>query len=382
MRVLILADERQKEGGNNEIIKHLTSALYDHKIQVKYIKSEEYLPRYLPRKWKDLFRIFYLARISTADFSGFDISITLQPDSHCIRHRNHIIYFQHHIKQYYDLFWQSFKQKKGIRKKIVYLLLTLIYRLADSIYLTPNLKRSRIIVNSQTVGTRLKKYNRISNFNIIHPGCNMVEAISQAQSTTLSESHRKNERFFILAFSRLNVIQKGIDVIIKTAQFMPDYDFVIAGPYDTTIETIDGQTLPSNVQLIVKEFSEQEKAELFSNCDVFLAPYIEEDFGITPLEANAYGKPVVYCDDSGEIVEIQKHKDTGFMCRRIPQEIAKGIEYCIKNREYMKTACIDNASKYTWNKFECFFRTYIDDLNVQEQSEGIKNRESMDSKKK
>lgn len=382
MQVLILADERQKEGGNNEIIKHMISALYDHKIQVKYIKSEEYLPRYFPRKWKDLFRIFYLARISTADFSGFDISITLQPDSHCIRHRNHIIYFQHHIKQYYDLFWQSFKQKKGIRKKIVYLLLTLIYRLADSIYLTPNLKRSRIIVNSQTVGTRLKKYNRISNFSIIHPGCNMVEAISKAQSTTLSESHKKNERFFILAFSRLNVIQKGIDVIIKTAQFMPDYDFVIAGPYDTTIETIDGQTLPSNVQLIVKELSEQEKAELFSNCDVFLAPYIQEDFGITPLEANAYGKPVVYCDDSGEIVEIQKHKDTGFMCRRIPQEIAKGIEYCIKNREYMKTACIDNASKYTWNKFECFFRTYINDLNIQEQSEGIMNRESMDAKKK
>jgi glycosyltransferase involved in cell wall biosynthesis len=382
MQVLILADERQKEGGNNEIIKHMISALYDHKIQVKYIKSEEYLPSYLPRKWKDLFRIFYLARISTADFSGFDISITLQPDSHCIRHRNHIIYFQHHIKQYYDLFWQSFKQKKGIRKKIVYLLLTLIYRLADSIYLTPNLKRSRIIVNSQTVGTRLKKYNRISNFSIIHPGCNMVEAISQAQSTTLSESHKKNERFFILAFSRLNVIQKGIDVIIKTAQFMPDYDFVIAGPYDTTIETIDGPTLPSNVQLIVKEFSEQEKAELFSNCDVFLAPYIQEDFGITPLEANAYGKPVVYCDDSGEIVEIQKHKDTGFMCRRIPQEIAKGIEYCIKNREYMKTACIDNASKYTWNKFECFFRTYINNLNIQEQSEGIMNRESMDAKKK
>ena len=382
MQVLILADERQKEGGNNEIIKHMISALYDHKILVKYIKSEEYLPSYLPRKWRDLFRIFYLARISTADFSGFDISITLQPDSHCIRHRNHIIYFQHHIKQYYDLFWQSFKQKKGIRKKIVYLLLTLIYRLADSIYLTPNLKRSRIIVNSQTVGTRLKKYNRISNFSIIHPGCNMVEAISQAQSTTLSESHKKNERFFILAFSRLNVIQKGIDVIIKTAQFMPDYDFVIAGPYDTTIETIDGPTLPSNVQLIVKEFSEQEKAELFSNCDVFLAPYIQEDFGITPLEANAYGKPVVYCDDSGEIVEIQKHKDTGFMCRRIPQEIAKGIEYCIKNREYMKTACIDNASKYTWNKFECFFRTYINNLNIQEQSEGIMNRESMDAKKK
>jgi hypothetical protein len=48
----------------------------------------------------------------------------------------------------------------------------------------------------------------------------------------------------------------------------------------------------------------------------------------------------------------------------------------------MKTACIDNASKYTWNKFECFFRTYINNLNIQEQSEGIMNRESMDAKKK
>jgi glycosyltransferase involved in cell wall biosynthesis len=149
---------------------------------------------------------------------------------------------------------------------------------------------------------------------------------------------------------------------------MPDYDFVIAGTYDTTFETLDRQTLPSNVRLIVKEFSEQEKAELFSNCDVFLAPYIDEDFGITPLEANAYGKPVVYCDDSGEIVDIQKHKDTGFMSRRIPQEIAKGIEYCIKNREYVKTLCIDNASKYTWNKFESSFRTYINNMEIQERS--------------
>jgi glycosyltransferase involved in cell wall biosynthesis len=382
MRVLILADRRQKEGGNNEIIKHMISALHDHKVCVKYINSEDYLPKYLPRKWKDLFRILYLAKISNADFSAFDVSITLQPDSHCIRHRNHIIYFQHHIKQYYDLFWQSFKQKRGIRKKMVYVLLTVICRLADSIYLTPNLRRSHIIVNSKTVGTRLKKYNRISNFSIIHPGCNIVDAISQAESTTQCELHKKNERFFILAFSRLNVIQKGIDVIIKTAQFMPDYNFVIAGPYDTTIEMIDSQTLPSNVQLIVKEFSEQEKTELFSNCDVFLAPYIQEDFGITPLEANAYGKPVIYCDDSGEIVDIQKHKHTGFMCKRVPQEIVKGIEYCIKNRENMKAYCIDNASKYTWNRFESSFRTYINDLELQEGSDESVQRGLMNSKKK
>ena len=367
MRILILADGQQKEGGNNQIIKHMISALEDHIVHVKYIHSEEYLPRYLPRKWKDLFRIFYLSKISNIDFSAFDISITLQPDSHCIRHKDHVIYFQHHIKQYYDLFWQSFNGRRGMRKKMVYLILTLVYRFADSIYLTPNLRRSHIIVNSRTVGARLKKYNRISNLSVIYPGCDMPETASEDQITSLCNLNKKNDHYFILAFSRLNVIQKGIDIIIKTAKIMPDYDFVIAGPYDATIETIDNQKLPRNLQLIVKEFSEQEKAELFNNCDVFLAPYIEEDFGITPLEANAYGKPVVYCDDSGEVVNIQKHKQTGFMCIRIPQEIANGIKYCIKNKEYMRTFCIDNASKYTWQQFESRFREYINDLTIQDR---------------
>jgi glycosyltransferase involved in cell wall biosynthesis len=78
--------------------------------------------------------------------------------------------------------------------------------------------------------------------------------------------------------------------------------FIIAGPYDPSLETINKQKLPENINLIVKDFSDEEKTTLFRRCGVFIASYLEEDFGITPIEANAYGKPVVYCDDSGEIV--------------------------------------------------------------------------------
>ena len=81
------------------------------------------MPKYLPKRWIDLFRIFYLRNISKDDyFKQFDIAITLQPDSHCIKHKNHIIYFQHHLKQYYDLFWYSFRQRRKLRRKIVFLL--------------------------------------------------------------------------------------------------------------------------------------------------------------------------------------------------------------------------------------------------------------------
>ena len=372
MRIVIIADDIVKEGGTKQVIKHIRRALddNDHQLYVEYVNSEKYFPRYLPTKWKDLFRVFYLRRISNADdFSQFDLVITLQPDSHCISHRNHIVYFQHHVKQYYDLFWQSFGEKKRLKKKIVFLLLTAIARIADKIYLTPNLKKSYVIVNSQTVGKRLKRYNRISNFSVINPGCcnNTTVAptppkdqiITPNNNNDNSTLEKKNEPYFLLAFSRLNVMQKGIDIILKTASIMPHHIFVIAGPYDNTVKSIDKQHLPPNVQLIIREFSDEAKAELFNKCDVFLAPYIKEDFGITPLEANAYGKPVVYCDDSGEITYTQKHKETGFMCRRNPQALVEGIEYCMTNKERMKMACIDNATKYSWQSFEKSFRRYI-----------------------
>lgn len=375
MRIAIIADDIVKEGGSKEVIKHIMRALDDdHELYIEYVNSEKYFPRYLPSKWKDLFRIFYLGRISNTDnFSQFDVIITLQPDSHCLSHRNHIVYFQHHIKQYYDLFWQSFREKKRLKKKIVFLLLTAIARLADKIYLTPNLKKAHVIVNSQTVGKRLKKYNQISNFSVINPGCNntiVAPPPSNDQRTTLNINsnnnnlQKKNEPYLLLAFSRLNVMQKGIDVILETASMMPHNAFVIAGPYDTTIESIDKGHLPANVQLIVREFSDEEKAELFNRCDVFLAPYIKEDFGITPLEANAYGKPVVYCDDSGEITFTQRHKETGFMCKRLPQAMVEGIQYCITNKEHMKMICIANAAKYSWQKFEKSFLSYINNLKI------------------
>ena len=134
----------------------------------------------------------------------------------------------------------------------------------------------------------------------------------------------------LLAFSRLNIIQKGDWHNNGNSIVLPSYQFIIAGPHDATPKPSSMKRIPDNVQIMAKEFSEHEKAELFSRCDVFLAPYMNEDFGITPIEANSYGKAVVYCNDSGEIVQTQKHKHTGFMCRRIPQSIVEGIRFCLQ----------------------------------------------------
>jgi hypothetical protein len=113
MRIVILADEKQKAGGNDEVIRHLEQAFLLHQeafsgpltVDVQYVNSSDYLPPYLPARFKDLFRLVYLRNISLSTrFSGYDLAISLQPDSHCVRHKNHVVYFQHNLKQYYDLF--------------------------------------------------------------------------------------------------------------------------------------------------------------------------------------------------------------------------------------------------------------------------------------
>lgn len=364
MKIGVIADGKEQEGGTKEVISHIKRAFQNSDISIEYVNEENFLPKFFPIRWKDAFRFFYLRKISHIDLSKYGLVITLQPDSHCIRHKNHIVYFQHHKKQYYDLFWQSLKLRKKLRKKIMFIVLAGAARIADRFYLTPNLRKSFVVVNSPIVGNRLKKYNKIANYLVIYPGCDSVKEYIQNNDITISPMEKGNGTPTLLAFSRLNVIQKGIDIIIETALIMPQYKFVIAGPYDNTIDKIDRKNLPANVNLVVKEFSAQEKFNLFSNSDLFLAPYMEEDFGITPLEANAFGKPVVYCDDSGGIVYTQKHLETGFMCKRNASDFANGIEYCIRNRGDMEMACISNSAEYSWGKFERCFKEYVDKLNL------------------
>ena len=388
----------QKEGGNNEIINHMKKALLDNsalvmkltskplsspsaglternevkslQVDIDYVISSEYLPEFLPPKLKDLFRPIYLRNISreSGKFATANLIITTQPNSHCVSHKHHLIYFQHHLKQYYDLFGQTYKQRKGLRKKLMFLILTALVRASDRLYLTPNLRKSYVIVNSETVGHRLEKYNNFFSYQTINPGCRIDQATRSEKSYQDLDLIRELVDLrtpILLSFSRLSVVQKGIDVIVQSASKLPECTFVIAGPFDRSIEALKASTkITSNVRIMPGEFSEAQKAALFDACDVFLAPYLEEDFGITPLEANGYGKPVIFCDDSGEIVRIQKHKQTGFMCNRNPDSIASGIRYCLENKDKMEEACRENGKRFSWENFERSIISYISTKKV------------------
>lgn len=88
-------------------------------------------------------------------------------------------------------------------------------------------------------------------------------------------------------------LEKNVSHICKLAEKMPEYNFIIngEGPQRNKVEKL----APSNVE--VRDFIERGKLpKFYSSLDVFLTASTGDTLGLSTLEANACGTPVVAPD--------------------------------------------------------------------------------------
>jgi glycosyltransferase involved in cell wall biosynthesis len=111
---------------------------------------------------------------------------------------------------------------------------------------------------------------------------------------------------FFLCVSRL-LPYKNLDAIIDAARVRPDIRLVVAGtgPEEARLR----QVAPGNVQLLGRVTDEQLRW-LYANCAALIAASFE-DYGLTPLEAAAYGKPTAALRWGGYLDTVVEGK-TGF----------------------------------------------------------------------
>jgi glycosyltransferase involved in cell wall biosynthesis len=148
------------------------------------------------------------------------------------------------------------------------------------------------IANSKTVRNRLMKYYR-AEAPIIHPPVNVKRFYPT----------KKNENFFLIV-STLTPY-KRIDLAVKLFNKIKKHLIIIGeGPHKEYLESI---AKPNITFLGFK--SDRETAEYYQNCRAFIFPG-EEDFGITPVEAMAAGKPVVAYKKGG-VTETVVEGETG-----------------------------------------------------------------------
>jgi len=139
--------------------------------------------------------------------------------------------------------------------------------------------------------------------------------------------------------------RKGLDVFVNLAKDLdPDkYQIVLVG----TDEGIDTR-LPSNIISIHRTQNQKELAEIYSAADLFVNPTREEVLGLTNIEANACGTPVLTFETGGSTECISPSSGAS-----VPKDDYAALKHMIRQicekRPYSIESCRAQAMNFEMN---------------------------------
>ncbi len=202
-------------------------------------------------------------------------------------------------------------------------------------------KVDNLICNSKNTQTRLKKFLN-KNAAVIHP------------PTNTSQFHYEKNGDYWLSVNRL-LPPKRVEMQINAFKKMPEEKLIIIGSYEQSRNFLKYTTYlkkikPPNVQ-IKSWITQKELTELYADCKAFLTTAMDEDFGMTPIEAMASGKPVIAGNEGGYKETIINNK-TGVLIENInTQKIIEAIKKIGEKPEKYKKACLQRAKEFDTKKF-------------------------------
>lgn len=158
---------------------------------------------------------------------------------------------------------------------------------------------------------------------------------------------------YYLIVSRLNAY-KRIDLAIEacTTQGVP-LVIVGDGPARPSLERKAGPTVR-----FVGRLPDREVADLFARCRAFILPGAE-DFGLTPLEANAAGRPVVAFASGGALDTVRDGETGVLFSEPTAAAIARALDV-VSSREWDRHKLRAHAESFAEPVFAARLRGVID----------------------
>ena len=202
------------------------------------------------------------------------------------------------------------------------------------------LKRADTVdaISTYTAGRARAIYER--DFSIIPYGSPLemsVEAngdVAEKSSTTKS----------VLFVGRL-VERKGVEYLVRAMPLLRDrgvdahLTVVGNGHWEREINEAIDESAARDLVTLAGRVSDDEKARLFEQCDVYVHPAIidgrgdTEMLGVVLIEAMAYAKPLI-ASDVGGIPDVVKDGETGLLVpEKDPQRLAQAMERVLTDDE-------------------------------------------------
>ncbi len=200
------------------------------------------------------------------------------------------------------------------------------------------------IAISRYIQKRIWKYYRRES-TVIYPPVDV-------NKFTLCE---EKENYYLTA-SRM-VPYKKMKLIVEAFNTMPDRHLVVigAGPeYDKTkaIAKSNIEMLGYQPDEVLRDKMQHAKAFIFA---------AEEDFGITPIEAQACGTPVIAYGKGGAL-ETVKDGETGcFFKEQTVESIVKAVHDFDTKEGITSEKCRKNAETFSIETFRQKFKAYVDE---------------------
>lgn len=199
---------------------------------------------------------------------------------------------------------------------------------------------------SGTVAKRIKQYY-CKEATVIYPPVD-VETFKPGLS--------KSEKDYFLIVSRL-VPYKKIDYVISAFNDS-GWQLIIIG------SGIDGKRLKKsandNIEFIDGDLTDKKLCWYYENCRALIFPG-EEDFGITAVEAQACGRPVVALNQGG-VKETIISGVTGEMYNAPDAKHLISALNVLKKKNYSPTLCRQNALRFSKESFKKQFRKAVEQI--------------------
>ncbi|MDD2483085.1 MAG: glycosyltransferase [Candidatus Shapirobacteria bacterium] len=314
--------------------------IYDPKKTDWLPKKVKIIPSFLnklsPSKKNNILHTpLYSTAVRNFDFSKFDIVIST---SSTIGHHLSVpsktlfICYLHNVNRH--IYQQKYSWP------LSYLISK--YKQKDKIYAQ---KPNYFFCNSKTVQKRIADiYKRKAK--IIYPGIDT--------SFFIPSKTKPKEKYFLIV-SRL-VKYKRIDIAIKACQKL-NFKLKIVG-VGRDCKTLKKIVKPnSNIEFIGK-IDDKKLLNLYQNCQALICPQLE-DFGLTPIEAQACGKPVIAYNKGG-LTETVINNKTGIFFNH---QTVKSLILAIKKfnpKNFSKDICRKNSQNFSSQNFMLNFKKEID----------------------
>ncbi|MCQ4085231.1 glycosyltransferase family 4 protein [Saccharibacillus sp. JS10] len=296
--------------------------------------------------------------IEQFDLSSYDLILS---SSHAVAKgvitgpdQLHISYVHSPIRYAWDMQPQYLKEsglEKGLKGAMAKLILSRI-RMWD--YRTSN-GVDHFVANSQFIANRIWKVYR-REASVIYPPVNVSAFTAQEQK----------EDFYLTA-SRM-VPYKKMDMIAAAFAQMPDKKLVIIGD-GPDMEKVRKYESP-NIQILGYQpdhvlVDHMQRAQAF----VFAA---EEDFGITPVEAQACGTPVIAYGKGGALETVKGLEEvapTGvFYHTQTTDALIEAVQrFEVEKAKILPANCRKNAMRFSPEVFKQNLQTHIHNKQNEEQ---------------